>query len=216
VTTAVPSRTQKTAAIAVAYLSTHRKLFGRIGAIVSVGTAAIVGIATLRVSPDRPAVTSVPTQTEITPAAKTETAAASKATRTDAKIPTESLNGPFGFSTGPAEQRVPTPPSITARESAATPEPKSIPSPAQVSAIEAPQPSPKPTELQKEFVDIAVELAIRNGRVVEAHVQNLQPGAEAFEATALQIARQRRYAPGTSHTTTVVLRVANGPGRKEP
>lgn len=214
-TTAVPSRTHKKAAIAVAYLSTHRKLFSRVGAIVLVGTAAIVGIATLKVSPDRPAVTAVPTQTEITPAAEVETANASQPI-TNAKIPTESLNGPFGFSIGPAEQSIPTLPTIKAKESPAPPEPKSIPSPAQAPVTEAPQPSPKPTEVRKEFVDIAVELTIQDGRVVEAHVQNRQPGAEAFEATALNIARQRRYAPGTSQTATVVLRVANRPGRKEP
>ena len=81
---------------------------------------------------------------------------------------------------------------------------------------ETPRPSPAPTAAPKEFVEIAVELKIQDGRVAEAHVGNQQPGAEAFEATALLIARQRRYPPGTSRTETLVLRVANQVGRKEP
>jgi hypothetical protein len=199
----------------VVYLSSHRKLFSQLGAIVSLGTAAIVGIATLRVTPERSAVTTVPIQTEITQASNAETAIASKAITTP-KIPTESPIGPFGFSLDSADQSVPKPPLIVEKKRLAAPEPESMPSPAQVLVTEAPQPSPEPTEIRKEFVDIAVELKIQDGRVVEANVGKRQPGAEAFEATALHIARQRRYPPGTSRMETVVLRVANRLGRKEP
>ena len=197
----------------VAYLYTHRKLLCRIGAI-SLGTAAIVGIATIRNTPEVSQVTAVPTQTEITQAAKAEAAVASKPI-TSPKIPTVPLSGEFGFSFGSAEQSIPTRPLNKAKEPRAAPKPQSMPSPARAAVAEAPQPSPEPAA-RKAFVEIAVELKIQDGRVAEAHVGNRQPGAEAFEATALHIARQRRYPPGTSRTETLLLRVANQFGRKEP
>lgn len=237
-TTAVPSRTPKEAApavctesqleqskkrtalsqlrISVAYLSSHRKLFSRIGAIVSLGTVAIVGIGTLRVTPDQPAATSVPIQAEITPAATVETATASKPI-TNPKSPTESPIGPFGFSLDSADQSVPARPSLsTEKKTLPAPETESMPPAADALTAEASEPSPEPTAVRKEFVDIAVELKIEDGRIVEAHVGIRHPGAEAFEATALHIARQRRYPPGTSRMETVVIRVANQIGRKEP
>ena len=166
-------------------------------------------------APD-PAVTSVPIQAEITPAATAETATASKPI-TNPKNPTEFPIGPFGFSLDSADQSVPAQPSIsTATKAVAPPEEEPKPPRADAPTAEASQPSPEPAEVRKEFVDIPVELKIEDGRIVEAHVGNRQPGAEAFEATALQIARQRRYPPGTSRMDTVVIRVANRVGRKEP
>ena len=236
--TAVPSRTHKLTTLTAhfceakqtfsslvgsskwfAYLYTHRKLLDRIAAI-SLAIAAIVGIATIRNTPEVSVVTAVPTQTEVTQAAKAEARGASKPI-SDPKLPTTPLVGDFGFSLEPAEQ--PTPerpaikePAIKEKEPLATAKPESIPSPPQPAVAEAPRPSPEPTAPRKEFVEIAVELKIEDGRVVGAHVGNRQPGAEAFEATALHIARQRRYPPGTSRTETLVLRVANQFGRKEP
>lgn len=197
----------------VAYLYTHRKLLGRIGVIFSLGTAAIVGIATLMSTPEVSVVTAVPAQTEITQATKPEAAVASKPI-TAPKIPPMPLIGEFGFSLESAEQSMG--PSIKAKEPLAAPKPESMPSPAPTAIAETPQSSPAPTAVRKEFVEIAVELKIQDGVVAEAHVGNRQPGAEAFEATALHIARQRRYPPGTSRTETVVVRVANQFGRKEP
>jgi hypothetical protein len=127
------------------------------------------------------------------------------------------LIGDFGFSLEEsAEQYIPTPPSIKVKETLAVAKPESMPTPAEPGVAEAPLPSPEPTAPRKEFVEIAVELKIEGGRVSEAHVANRQPGAEAFEATALHIARQRRYPAGTSRTERLVLRVANQSGRKEP
>ena len=190
-----------------AYLYSYRKLSGRIGAAL-LGTAVLVGIATIRRTSEVSVVTAVPTQTEITQAAapteiiqapKTEAAVASKPVKeriTGPTIPrapligeTAPLVGEFGFATSS-----PGPPAIA----------------------EAPRPSPEPTTTQKESFEIAVQLTIHDGRVAEAQVGNRQPGAEAFEATALHLARQRRYPPGTSRTETVVVRVANQLGRKEP
>ena len=202
----------------VAYLYTQRKLLGRLGAIFLV-TAAIVGIATIRNTPEVSVVTAVPTKTEIPQATQAPTGEAAIAFQpiTDLKIPTAPLIGDFGFSLEEsAEQLIPTQPSIKTKEPLSVAKPEPIPSPAQPAVAEAPLPSPEPTAPRKEFVEIAVELKIEDGRVAQAHVANRQPGAEAFEATALQIARQRRYPPGTSRTETLVLRVANQFGRKEP
>ena len=209
----------------VAYFDTHRKLLGRIGAIL-LAIAAFAGIATIRNTPEVSVVTAVPTQTEITQATKAEAAAASKPVTeliADPKLPTTPLIGDFGFSLESTEQSIPAQPSIKAKEPLATPKPESaiakpeaVPSPEQPAVAEAPRPSPEPAAPRKEFVEIAVELKIQDGRVAEAHVTNRQPGAEAFEATALHIARQRRYPPGTSRTETLVLRVTNQFGRKEP
>ena len=183
-------------------------------AAVCIAIAAIIGIATIRNTSEVSVVTPVPNQTEITEDAKVE-AAASKPI-TNPKLPTPPLKGEFGFSLEPAEQPTPASTSIKAKVPVATAKPESIPSPPAPAVAEAPRPSPEPTAARKEFVEIAVELKIQDGRVAEAHVGNRQPGAEAFEATALHIARQRRYPPGTSRTETLVLRVANQFGRKEP
>ena len=212
-----------------AYLYTYRKLLGRIAAVFF-GIAALAGIATIRNTPQVSVVTAVPTQTKIIEAPKAETAVASKpATEVIATelikgstIPTTPiigetpLIGEFGFSSGSPDQSVPTSPSIKAKEPLTASKPEAMPSPGPPAVAEAPRPSPEPTTTRKEFLEIAVQLTIHDGRVAEAQVGNRQPGAEAFEATALHIARQRRYPPGTSRTETVVVRVANQLGRKEP
>lgn len=200
-----------------AYLCTHRKLFGRI-AVVFLGTA-LVGIATLRNTSEVSVVTAVPGQTQITQAAKPEAAVASGPITepiTDPASPTAPLFGDFGFSLGSLNQSVPTPPAIKAKEPLTANKPEATPSPALLAVAEAPRPSPDPTTARQDSIEIAVQLMIQDGRVAEAQVGNRQPGAEAFEATALYIARQRRYPPGISRTETVVVRVANQFGRKEP
>ena len=184
-------------------------------AAVCIAIAAIIGIATIRNTPEVSEAVLVPDQNQITEAAKVDARAASKPIK-DPKLPTMPLVGDFGFSLTPAEQSIPEQPPIKSKEPLATAKPESIPSPPSPAATETPRPSPEPTAARKEFVEITVELKIQDGRVAEAHVGNRQPGAEAFEATALHIARQRRYPPGTSRTETLVLRVANQFGRKEP
>jgi len=124
--------------------------------------------------------------------------------------------GDFGFSLGSPDQSIQTPASIKAKEPVTALTPQATPSPALPAAAEAPQPAPQPTAARKEFVEIAVQLTVEDGRVAGAHIQHPQPGAEASEATALHIARQRRYPPGTSRTETVTIRVASQLGRNEP
>jgi hypothetical protein len=226
----VPSRIHKEVAIQTlqsiagwklaAYLYTYRKLLGWIGAVFLV-TAALVGIATIRNTPEVSVITAVPTQTQQIQAAKAEAAVASEPITepvTDPAISTAPLTGDFGFSLGSPGQSIETLPTIKAKEPLTAPKPEAIPSlsPAPPAVAEALRPSSEPTTARKEFVEIAVQLTVHDGRVAEAQIANRQPGAETFEATALHIARQRRYPPGTSRTEIVVVRVANQLGEKEP
>ena len=228
--TAVPSPTSKEVATQTlrsiagwkpaAYLYTHGKLLGRIGAVILV-TATLVAIATIRDTPEVSVVTAVPTETEVIQAAKAEAAVASEPITepvTDPTISAAPLVGDFGFSLGSPDQSIETPPSINTKEPLTAPKPEALPSPSQAppALTDAPRSSPEPPTARKEFVEIAVQLTVNEGRVAVAQVANRQPGAEAFEATALHIARQRRYPPGTSRTETVVVRVANQLGKKEP
>jgi hypothetical protein len=202
-----------------AYLYTYRKLLARLGAVL-LGTA-LVGIVSFRNTPEVAVVTAVPTQTEVIQAAKPEAAVASEpitAPITDPNISTAPLIGDFGFSLGSPDEAIKTVPSIKAKEPLTAPKPEAIPSPSPAlpAVTEVPKPVPEPTAARKEFVEIAVQLTIEDGRVAGAQIGNRQPEAEAFEATALHLARQRRYPPGTSRTEIVVVRIANQFGRKEP
>ena len=201
-----------------AYLYTHRKLLAGLGAVF-LGTATLVAIVSFRNTPEVSVATAVPISTEVIQVAKPEAAVASEPITepvTDPTISTAPLIGDFGFSLGSPDRSIETPTSIKAKEPLTAPKPEATPSPTMPAVAEAPQPAPEPTAARKEFVEISVQLTIEDGRVTGAQIGDRQPGAEAFEATALHIARQRRYPPGTSRTETLVVRVANQFGRKEP
>ena len=55
---------------------------------------------------------------------------------------------------------------------------------------------------------IKVVMQIENGRVLKASVANSKPGMESYEALALRIARQRRYATNVSGGQTVTISVS--------
>jgi hypothetical protein len=55
---------------------------------------------------------------------------------------------------------------------------------------------------------IKVVMQIENGRVLKASVANHKPGMDSYEALALRIARQRRYAPTVNGGETVTISVA--------
>ena len=54
---------------------------------------------------------------------------------------------------------------------------------------------------------IKVVMQVENGRVLKASVANSRPGMESYEALALRIARQRRYAPTVNGGETVTITV---------
>jgi hypothetical protein len=224
----VASRANKEAAIQTlrfilgskpaAYLYTYRKLLATLGAVF-LGTAIGVGIVSFRNTSNASEVTAVPNKTELIQVANAEAAVASETktrSRTDVTISTAPLIGDFGFSVGSPGQSIDTSPSIKAKDPVTAPKAEAIPSPKLPAVAENPEPAPEPAAARKEFVEISVLLTIEDGRVAGAQIGNRQRGAEAFEATALHIARQRRYPPGTSRTETVVVRVANQLLRNEP
>ena len=54
---------------------------------------------------------------------------------------------------------------------------------------------------------IKVVMQVENGRVLKASIANPTPGMESYEALALRIARQRRFAPTTNGGETVTITV---------
>src|SRR6266536_1596732 len=54
---------------------------------------------------------------------------------------------------------------------------------------------------------IAVEVRVEGGRVSEAFIKNRRPGLEGYEATALRLARQRRYPKETTTSETLFFQV---------
>lgn len=55
---------------------------------------------------------------------------------------------------------------------------------------------------------IKVVMQIENGRVVNASIANRKPGLDNYEALALRIARQRRFAPTVNGGQTVTISVS--------
>jgi Flp pilus assembly protein TadD len=58
---------------------------------------------------------------------------------------------------------------------------------------------------------ITVVMEIENGRVKYASISNPRPGLAAYEATALRIARGRRYAAGKNGQESIVLKIQSTP-----
>lgn len=64
-----------------------------------------------------------------------------------------------------------------------------------------------PSNSQSNSQSIRVVMQIENGRVQKASIANSRPGMESYEALALRIARQRRYAPTVNGGETVTITV---------
>lgn len=110
-------------------------------------------------------------------------------------------------------------PPVVAAEAPRTPvQPNPSPS---VSSVEtsrslvSPKPKVRPkitaehtdnTDQKQQAIQVAMQ--IENGRVLKASIANPKPGRESYEALALRIARQRRYAPTVSGGQTVTIAVS--------
>ncbi len=80
------------------------------------------------------------------------------------------------------------------------------------------KPKPRPKTVNTDQADeksqiekvqsVKVVMQIENGRVLKASVANSKPGMESYEALALRIARQRRYAANVSGGQTVTISVS--------
>ena len=95
-----------------------------------------------------------------------------------------------------------------------TPEPERAAQPEPVTKpIRVPSAPPKRTTDKPEPKTIpdpktiTVSMQIENGRVLNASIANRRPGMENYEALALRIARQRRYAPTVNGGETVTITV---------
>jgi hypothetical protein len=66
------------------------------------------------------------------------------------------------------------------------------------------QPSKEPEQTSQ---SIKVVMQIENGRVLKASIANPRPGMDSYEALALRIARQRRFAPTVTGGETVTINV---------
>lgn len=71
---------------------------------------------------------------------------------------------------------------------------------------EAPAVEPE-KEAEQGPQSIKVVMQIENGRVLKASIANPKPGMDSYEALALRIARQRRFAATTSGAETVTISV---------
>lgn len=93
----------------------------------------------------------------------------------------------------------------------ATPIPVSQPAPAQpepaAKPIRVPSVSKKKTTDKTDPQSIRVVMQVENGRVLKASIANPKPGMESYEALALRIARQRRFAPTVNGGETVTISV---------
>jgi hypothetical protein len=59
------------------------------------------------------------------------------------------------------------------------------------------------------YKEIPVMVRIEDGHVAEAYIKNRHADAEGYEATALRVARQRRYPKNTMGVETIIVQVAN-------
>ena len=112
-----------------------------------------------------------------------------------------------GFSTNP--------PTVVAAEAPRPVIQQQNPSPTSVSSVvpshpTKPKPRPKPTAetTDEKLQSIKVVMKIENGRVLSASIANPKPGMDSYEALALRIARQRRYAPTVNGGQTVTIAVS--------
>ena len=66
----------------------------------------------------------------------------------------------------------------------------------------------KTDNTDQKLQSIKVVMQIENGRVVNASIANRKPGLDNYEALALRIARQRRFAPTVNGGQTVTISVS--------
>jgi Domain of unknown function (DUF4388) len=86
------------------------------------------------------------------------------------------------------------------------PQPVTQPEPAE-KPIRVPSVSNKKPSEKTNTEPIKVVMQVENGRVLKASIANPKPGMENYEAMALRIARQRRFAPTVNGGETVTITV---------
>jgi len=118
------------------------------------------------------------------------------------------ISGGFKSADAPPVVAAAPAPAIAASQPAPQPEPAAKP-------IRVPSVSKKKTtdntdekpQSASSVESVKVVMQIENGRVLKASIANPKPGMESYEAMALRIARQRRFAPTTNGGETVTIAV---------
>lgn len=105
------------------------------------------------------------------------------------------------------------PPAVVAAEPPRQVVQQNPPAPSVSSVLPSTKPKTRPKTSNTDKTDqkeqpISVVMQIENGRVLKASIANPKPGRESYEALALRIARQRRYAPTVSGGQTVTIAVS--------
>jgi hypothetical protein len=105
------------------------------------------------------------------------------------------------------------PPVVAAAPAAPIPAPQpSLQPEAPAKPIRVPSVSKKKitdkTDVKPTSESIAVVMQVENGRVLKASIANPKPGRENYEALALRIARQRRFASTVNGGETVTITVS--------
>ena len=102
-------------------------------------------------------------------------------------------------------------PAIPASQPAPQPEPAAkpirVPSVSKKKNTDKTDVEPTPKAVEPTSQSVKVVMQIENGRVLKASIANPKPGMESYEAMALRIARQRRFASTTSGGETVTITV---------
>ena len=111
-----------------------------------------------------------------------------------------------GFNTNPPAVAAAEPPRAVVRQDP----PPSVPSvlPSHPTKSKTRPKTSNTDNTDKKEQPISVVMQIENGRVLKASIANPKPGRESYEALALRIARQRRYAPTLSGGQTVTIAVS--------
>jgi hypothetical protein len=65
----------------------------------------------------------------------------------------------------------------------------------------------KSKESASNIESVKVIMRVEKGRVIEASIANHRSGMDAYEATALRIARERRYGSATAGQESITIRV---------
>lgn len=112
-----------------------------------------------------------------------------------------------GFKSADAPPAAAAAPATSIPASRPAPQPEAPPKPIRVPSVSKKKNTDK-TDPEPSSQSVKVVMHVENGRVLKASIANPQPGMESYEALALRIARQRRFATTVNGGETVTISVA--------
>ncbi|HEX5965514.1 MAG TPA: DUF4388 domain-containing protein [Pyrinomonadaceae bacterium] len=114
-----------------------------------------------------------------------------------------------GFKSADAPPVVAAAPATPVTTSQPAPQPEAPSKPTRVPSVSKKKNTEKPEAVadKPDSQSVRVVMQVENGRVLKASIANPKPGMESYEALALRIARQRRFAPTTNGGETVTISV---------